>query len=131
MRDKFAQTQDELLKWIKNFNTGLHTENWRILDKQPEPKGQRLILHIDQDSFLAIKRTGFKIFTGLSQGTVKILKDLKAQHQKEERAVLNIASSESVSEGEGNGTPTPSDDQRGAAEAKEEIPLGFKSTSAD
>jgi hypothetical protein len=51
---------------------------------QSEPKGQRLILHIDQDSFLAIKRTGYKIFTGLPQGTVKVLRDAEAQHQKEE-----------------------------------------------
>jgi hypothetical protein len=64
VRAKVAQTQDELLKWIKNLNPGLNTKNWRILDKQSERKGQRLILHIDRDSFLAIKRTGYKIFTG-------------------------------------------------------------------
>jgi hypothetical protein len=27
MREKVAQTQDELLKWIKNLNPGLHTEH--------------------------------------------------------------------------------------------------------
>jgi hypothetical protein len=26
-RDKVAQTQDELLKWVKNLNPGLHTEH--------------------------------------------------------------------------------------------------------
>jgi hypothetical protein len=57
VRDKVAQTQAELLKWMKNLNPGLYTENWRILDKQSEPKGQRLILNIDLVSFLAIKRT--------------------------------------------------------------------------
>jgi hypothetical protein len=31
VRDKVAHTQDELLKWIKNLNPGLHTEHWRIL----------------------------------------------------------------------------------------------------
>jgi hypothetical protein len=50
--------------------------------------------------------------------------------QKEETAT-NIASSESVSEGEGDGTPAPSDDQGGAADAREEIPPRTKSTSAD
>jgi hypothetical protein len=30
-RDKVAQTQEELLKWTKNLNPGLHTEHWRIL----------------------------------------------------------------------------------------------------
>jgi hypothetical protein len=57
--------QSTVLRWIKNLNPGLHTKNWRILDKQSEKKGQRLILHVDQDSFLAIKRTGYKIFIGL------------------------------------------------------------------
>jgi hypothetical protein len=69
-RDRVDQTQDELLRWIRDLNPGLHTENWRILDKKTELKGQRHALHIDQDSFVAIEKTGFKIFTGLSQGTV-------------------------------------------------------------
>jgi hypothetical protein len=103
---------------VYDLNPGLHTENWRILDKQAEPKGQRHILYTDQ----AIKRTGYKIFTGLSQGTLMDLKDPEAQHQKEEGAVPNTASSES---------PTLSDDQRGAADAKEETPPSTKSTSAD
>jgi hypothetical protein len=80
---------------------------------------------------LAIKRTGYKIFTGLSQETIMVLKDPEAQHQKEEGAVPNTASSESVSEGEGDATNTPSDDRRGAVDAKEEIPPTIKSTSAD
>jgi hypothetical protein len=70
-RDKVGQTQDELPKWITNRNPGLHTEHWRVLDKQSEPKGHRLILLIDRDSLTAIKRAGYKILTGLSQGTVK------------------------------------------------------------
>jgi hypothetical protein len=107
MRDEVAQTPDELLKWIKNLNPGLHTKNWGILDNRPEPKGQRLILHIDWDSFLFTKRTRYKIFTGLSQGTVKVLRDPEAQHQKEEAAVLNAASSEFVSEGKEMEHPLP------------------------
>jgi hypothetical protein len=65
-RDKVVQTQDELLKWIKNLHPRLHTKHWRVLDKQSEPKHQRLILLIDWDSLTAIKRTRYKIFTGLS-----------------------------------------------------------------
>jgi hypothetical protein len=129
-RDKVAQTHDELLKWIRNFNPGLHTEHWRVPDNQSEPKGQRLILLIDWDSLTAIKMTGYKIFTGLSQGIVKVLKDPEAQHQKE-GVVLDTASSKSVSEGEGDDILTPSDDRRGEAERKEEIALRTKSTSAD
>jgi hypothetical protein len=50
MRDKVAQTQDELLSWIKHLNPGLNIEHWKVLDRQSELKGPRLILHIDWDS---------------------------------------------------------------------------------
>jgi hypothetical protein len=78
---------------------------------------------------LAIKRTEYKIFTGLSQGLVKVLKNPEAQHQGE--IMTNTPSLESVSEGDGDGPPTPSDDRRGTTDAKEEIPPSIKSTSAD
>jgi hypothetical protein len=48
-----------------------------------------------------------------------------------EGTAQNIASSKSVSEGEGDGMPAPSEDRRGAAGAREEIPPNIKSTSAD
>jgi hypothetical protein len=62
-RDTVAQTHDELLTWVKNLNPGLNTEHWKVLDRQYELKGQRLILHIDRDSLVAIRSTGYKIFT--------------------------------------------------------------------
>jgi hypothetical protein len=49
---------------------------------------------------LAIKRIGYKIFTGLSQGIVKVLKGPEEQHQEGE-LVPNTLSSESVSGGGG------------------------------
>jgi hypothetical protein len=70
-----------------------------------------------------------KIFTGLSQGTVKVLKDLEAQHQKETE--LYTASSKSVFEWEGDEIPTPSDDWSRAVDRKEETPHRTKSTYAD
>jgi hypothetical protein len=42
MKDKVPESPDELLKWIKDLNPGLHTEHWRVLDRLHEPKGQRL-----------------------------------------------------------------------------------------
>jgi hypothetical protein len=87
------------------------------LNRQSETEGQRLILHIDRDSLVAIRSTGYKIFTGLSQGTVKVLKDPEAQ-----RGVgLDTASSMSVSEDERDDIPTSPDDRLGAV----------KSSSAD
>jgi hypothetical protein len=74
-RDRIAQNQEEMLKWIADLNPGLRTENWRVLDKKFESKGQRLILFIDRDSHIIIQRTCYKIFTGLSKGTVKVLDD--------------------------------------------------------
>jgi hypothetical protein len=129
-RDKVVHTQDELLKWIKNLNPGFHTKHWRVLDKQSEPKGQKIILLIDQDSLRAINTTGYKNFTGLSQGNVEALKDLEAQYQKE-KVLLDTASSKSVSDGDEDDISIPSDDQREAVERKEEIPLRIKSIFAD
>jgi hypothetical protein len=105
VRDKVAQTQDELLMWIQNLNPGLHTENWMVLGRQSEPKGQRLFLHIDRDSLVTIQKSGYKIFTGLSQGIVKVLKDPEMQ---KEGGAPSFASSGSTSEGERDGTPSPS-----------------------
>jgi hypothetical protein len=60
-RIKVAKSTEELLKRIKDLNPGPHTEHWRILDKQPGPKGQRLILLIDRDYHIAIKETRYRI----------------------------------------------------------------------
>jgi hypothetical protein len=49
-RDKVAKSHEELLKWIKDLNPGPNIEHCRVLDRQPELKGQRLVLLIDQDS---------------------------------------------------------------------------------
>jgi hypothetical protein len=57
MREKVAQTQGELLTWIKNLNPGLNTEHWKVVDRESELKGQRLILHTERDSLVAIKST--------------------------------------------------------------------------
>jgi hypothetical protein len=53
---------------------------------------------------LAIKRTKYRIFTRLSHGTVKVMKDPDTQH---EGAVPNTASSELVSEGREMEHPLP------------------------
>jgi hypothetical protein len=102
-----TQSPEELLKWVKDLNPGLHVEHWRVLVRQPEPKGQRLILLIDRDSLTAIKGTGYKIFTGLTQGKVKVLRDPEAGPQKEQATASSPESMESGSGGEGAGRPPP------------------------
>jgi hypothetical protein len=105
--ENIAENPEELLQWIKQLNPGLHTEYRGALDRQSEPKGPRLILLIDRDSYNTLKRTGYKIITGLSEGTIKVLHDLEAQHQEE--AVIDTASLASGSEEKGVETPTPSE----------------------
>jgi hypothetical protein len=42
MMEKVAKSPDELVCWIKDLNSGLNTENWRVLDRLPEPKTRGL-----------------------------------------------------------------------------------------
>jgi hypothetical protein len=60
MKEKVAKSPDELLKWITNLNPELHTEHWRVLDRQLKLKGQRLILLIDCNSHKTIKEAGIR-----------------------------------------------------------------------
>jgi hypothetical protein len=113
---KVAQTHNELLGWIQDLNPGQNTRNWRVPGEQTEPKGWRLILHIDQDSLVSIQKTENKIFTGLTQGTVKILKDSELQKGR----APETTSSDSGSEEEGNVKPTPSNNRKRTTEAGEE-----------
>jgi hypothetical protein len=53
-RTRFQKVLIELLKWIHDFNPGFHTEHWRVLDRLPELKGQRLTLIIELNSYEVI-----------------------------------------------------------------------------
>jgi hypothetical protein len=55
----------------------------------------------------AIKGTRYRIFTGLSQGTVKVLRDPEAETQQGEGAKTSPISSELIAKGEGAGMSTP------------------------
>jgi hypothetical protein len=46
-----------------------------VLHSQPELKGQWLVLAVDWDSMKVIKETRYKIYTALTQGTIKFLSD--------------------------------------------------------
>jgi hypothetical protein len=52
---------------------------------------------IDWDSYTIIKETGYKISIGISQGTIKVLRDSGVKLQQEEEAGPNPASSEFTS----------------------------------
>jgi hypothetical protein len=55
---KVARSPDELLRWNKD-KPGLHTQHWRLLETK------------DWDSFKISNETGYKTFTGLTQGPVE------------------------------------------------------------
>jgi hypothetical protein len=105
VRENVARTQDELLKWVKSLNPGLNTEHWKVLGKQFERKIQRLIMHIDRDFLATVRNTGNKTFTGLSQGTVRVLKDPEAPTTE---MILDATSLKSASEEEGDDPPSSS-----------------------
>jgi hypothetical protein len=93
MKDKVAKSPDKLLKWIKNLNPGLHTEHWRVLNSKPELTGNGLIFLIDRDCHKILKKTVHKIFLGLTQGSVKVLRDPEEGPKQEEGAARSPVSS--------------------------------------
>jgi hypothetical protein len=98
---KVAESPEQLLKWIRDLNPGLHAEHWRILDKQPEPKGQRLVILIIHDSHKDIKGNHVT-------GCFKDLRNPEEGPQQQEVATMSPLSTESVSEVERGGMSIPS-----------------------
>ncbi|PNF33649.1 hypothetical protein B7P43_G12928 [Cryptotermes secundus] len=129
-KDKVAQNPAELVKWIGNLIPGLHTESWRILDRKSEPKGQRLILLIDRDSLSVIKRIGYRVNAGLSQGTFRVLQDPEAQRHKEVTVPSSVPP-ESASQGERDDIPTPSVDRKRVCDEKGTFPPLVNPTLSD
>jgi hypothetical protein len=43
-------------------------KHWKVLHRQPENRGQCLILLINQDLVKALKKTGYRVFMGFSEG---------------------------------------------------------------
>jgi hypothetical protein len=54
---KVATNPDDILRFIKDFNPGLNTQHWRVLDRLPEAKAQGLLLVIHWASFTTIKNS--------------------------------------------------------------------------
>jgi len=62
----------ELLQWTKSLNPELIlSENWKVLDSKYIHR--RLILLAKEDLANAINTTSYKIYTGLSEDTFKVL----------------------------------------------------------
>jgi hypothetical protein len=64
----------ELMQWIKSLNPEpILREKWKVLDSKYIRR--RLILLAEDDSANAITKTSYMIYTGLSEGTFKVLSD--------------------------------------------------------
>jgi hypothetical protein len=83
-----------------------------------EPKGQRLIRHIDRNSLVSIQKTGYQIFARLSRGTVKVLKHPEVQKVGQAPETISL---ESALKKRRMQNPLPND-QKGAIGVEESAP---------
>jgi hypothetical protein len=90
-----------LLKWIKDFKPGLHTENWMILDRQTKQKGQRLILLVDWDFHTVTKGTAYMTLQDSIREPLRSWEILKQCLSRKKVLAMGPVSTESVSEVEG------------------------------
>ena len=74
-RDLKTSDPKVLLRRMQLLNKGLQTEHWKVVDRQPDPKGQRLILLMDKKSAELITSLGLAAYTGVDRGQFKILSD--------------------------------------------------------
>jgi hypothetical protein len=110
LRTGDKQSKDtKALQWIGDLNPGSSTEHWRVLDKQPDPKGQRLILLVDRDSTKGIKETGYRVFTGLSERISKVLHDPEDTTSRGRETAAGTSAPASGAEEGGTDTDTPSE----------------------
>jgi hypothetical protein len=120
VRDNVARTKDELLSWIQ------------YLIRRPGgcwvgnlSQRARDTFCISTGTLVIIRKTGYKIFTGLSHGVVKVLKEPETQKGG---GAPTIPYSGSASGGEGDGTPSPSGSRRRRVRGK--TPPSIKFTAS-
>ena len=74
-KDINTNNPEVLFRRLELLNPGLKTTYWKLIDRQEEPKGQRLILFIDQESANILKGMNLAAYTGVDRGLFKILFD--------------------------------------------------------
>jgi hypothetical protein len=73
--------------WLRTLNSGLLTWQWRVLDRQSEPKGQQHIIFRDWEAIRVIRETWYKIFIGLIQEIIKVLGVPEVGHKVREKSL--------------------------------------------
>lgn len=84
-QDNMTEDSQAVLRRLKRFNPGLSTERWKVLNRQADSVGQRLIMLVDQESAEAIKKANFEAYTGLDRGIFKILTDPSTAGKAEQK----------------------------------------------
>jgi hypothetical protein len=78
-KDIITKNPEVLFCRLELLNQGIKTTYWKLIDRQADSKGQRLILLIDQESAKILKRMNLAAYTGVDKGLFKILSD-SSQH---------------------------------------------------
>jgi hypothetical protein len=68
-----VEDTETLFQRLRRLNRGLETWQWRTYERKEEPSGVRLVLSIDQESFVALERMEWRPFSGVGQATFSLL----------------------------------------------------------
>jgi hypothetical protein len=68
-----AEDTETLFQRLRRLNRGLETWQWRTYERREEPTGVRLVLSIDEASFVALERMDWRPFSGMGKATFSLL----------------------------------------------------------
>jgi hypothetical protein len=74
-KDIITKNSEVLFRHLELMNPGIKTTYWKLIDRQRDSKGQRLILLIDEESAKILKKINLAAYTGVDKGLFKILSD--------------------------------------------------------
>jgi hypothetical protein len=72
-KDIITKNPEVLFRCLELLNPGIKMTYWKLIDRQADSKGQRLILIIDQESAKILKRMNLAAYIGVDKGLFKIL----------------------------------------------------------
>lgn len=78
-----AQEPEKTLKCLRMQNPGLQTNTWTVVDTKPDPKGQQLVLLMDEASWKRIEDLQCKPYLNLTRVLFKALGRKKGGEQME------------------------------------------------
>jgi hypothetical protein len=70
-----TKNSEVLFRRLELLNPGIKMTYWKLINRQADSKGQRLILLINQESAKILKRMNLAAYTGVDKCFFKILSD--------------------------------------------------------